>query len=165
MRLLALLTLLLGFALAQTEGVELTGLLNTPAKLSLADLQKLPAETLEVTFQSGQNTEKHTYKGVRLAALLNQAGLKLEERRKNDKLRKYVVVTAKDGYEVIVAWGELDPEFGNAPILLAWEEDGKALEGKNAPFRLVVPGDKRGGRYVSGVVRIEVRDVDTAPRQ
>ncbi|MER3484139.1 MAG: hypothetical protein C4332_14290 [Meiothermus sp.] len=165
MRLLAHLVLLFSLVLAQGETVELTGLLNTTARLSLADMQKLPAQTLEVTFQSGQNTEKHTCKGVRLAALITQAGLKLDDKRKNDKLRKYVVVTAKDGYEAVVAWGELDPEFGNAPVLLAWEEDGKALEGKNGPFRLVVPTDKRGGRYVSGVVKIEVRDVDSAPRQ
>lgn len=66
---------------------------------------------------------------------------------------------------MVVAWDELDPEFGNAPILLAWEEDGKLLEGKNGPFRLVVPTDRRGGRYVSGVIKIELRDVDSPPRQ
>jgi len=165
MKLLALLSFLLGFAWAQTETVELTGLLNTPAQLSLADVQKLPTETLEATFQSGQTTEKHTYKGVRLVVLMNQYGPKLNDQRKNDKLRKYVVISAKDGYEVVVAWGELDPEFGNAPILLAWEEDGKLLEDKNGPFRLVVPTDKRGGRYVSGVIKIEMRDVDSPARQ
>ncbi len=165
MKLLSLLLLLLGFAWAQTETAELTGLLSRPTKISVADVQKLPAEILEVTFQSGQSKEAHTYRGVRLVELLKQDGPQFKEQRKNDKLRKYVVISGKDGYEVIVAWAEIDPEFGNAPILLAWEEDGKLLEGKNGPFRLVVPTDRRGGRYVSGVIKIELRDVDSPPRQ
>lgn len=146
-------------AAAQRSEVELAGLLERPAKLSLTDLQRFAAETLTVSFLSGQGLEQHTYKGVRLAALLQQAGLKLEN-RKNDKLRKLVLATAKDGYTVIFSWAELDPEFGAQPVLLAWEEDGKPLQGERGPFRLVVPGDKRGGRYVSGVIRLEVRDAD-----
>lgn len=146
-------------AAAQRSEVELAGLLERPAKLSLTDLQRFAAETLTVSFLSGQGLEQHTYKGVRLAALLQQAGLKLEN-RKNDKLRKFVLATAKDGYTVIFSWAELDPEFGAQPVLLAWEEDGKPLQGERGPFRLVVPGDKRGGRYVSGVIRLEVRDAD-----
>lgn len=146
-------------AAAQRSEVELAGLLERPAKLSLTDLQRFAAETLTVSFLSGQGLEQHTYKGVRLAAMLQQAGLKLEN-RKNDKLRKFVLATAKDGYTVIFSWAELDPEFGAQPVLLAWEEDGKPLQGERGPFRLVVPGDKRGGRYVSGVIRLEVRDAD-----
>lgn len=147
-------------AIAQSsDTVELTGLDERPAKLSLVDLQRLTAETVTVSFLSVQGPEQHTYKGVRLAALLEQAGLKLEN-RKNDKLRKFVLATAKDGYTVIFSWAELDPEFGAQPVLLAWEEDGKPLQGDRGPFRLVVPGDKRGGRYVSGVIRLEVRDAD-----
>lgn len=146
-------------AAAQRSEVELAGLLERPAKLSITDLQRFAAETLTVSFLSGQGLEQHTYKGVRLAALLQQAGLKLEN-RKNDKLRKFVLATAKDGYTVIFSWAELDPEFGAQPVLLAWEEDGKPLQGERGPFRLVVPGDKRGGRYVSGVIRLEVRDAD-----
>ncbi|MFZ5990375.1 MAG: molybdopterin-dependent oxidoreductase [Deinococcota bacterium] len=146
-------------AAAQRSEVELAGLLERPAKLSLADLQRLAAETVTVSFLSVQGLEQHAYKGVQLAALLQQAGLKLEN-RKNDKLRKFVLATAKDGYTVIFSWAELDPEFGAQPVLLAWEEDGKPLEGERGPFRLVVPGDKRGGRYVSGVIRLEVRDTD-----
>ncbi|MBI5812686.1 MAG: molybdopterin-dependent oxidoreductase [Meiothermus silvanus] len=119
-------------AAAQRSEVELAGLLERPAKLSLADLQRLAAETVTVSFLSGQGPEQHTYKGVRLAALLQQAGLKLEN-RKNDKLRKFVLATAKDGYTVIFSWAELDPEFGAQPVLLAWEEDGKPLEGSEDP--------------------------------
>jgi hypothetical protein len=36
--------------------------------------------------------------------------------------------------------GEIDPEFGEQPYLLAWEEDGQALLGERARVMLVPPG-------------------------
>lgn len=119
----------------------------------------LAAETVTVSFISGQGLEQHTYKGVRVATLLQQAGFRLEN-RKNDKLRKFVLATAKVGYTVIFSWTKLDPDFDAQLVLLAWEEDGRPLEGERGPFRLVVPGDKLGGRYISGVVWLEMRDAD-----
>ena len=44
--------------------------------------------------------------------------------------------------------------------MLAWSQDGKPLTGANGPVRLVTPGDIKGGRYVSGVVSIDVRSSD-----
>jgi hypothetical protein len=68
------------------------------------------------------------------------------------------MVTGADGYQVALGWGELDPEFGAAPILLAYLSDDKPMGDKQGMARLVVPGDKRGGRYVSMVKSIELRD-------
>lgn len=44
-------------------------------------------------------------------------------------------------------------------MLLAWEQDGVPLVGDSGPLRLAVPGDLRGGRYVHGVVSIDVQTV------
>src|SRR5262249_14363734 len=52
------------------------------------------------------------------------------------------------------AWGELDPDFGNKQIVLALTQDGQSLATQGP--RLVVPGDVRGGRYVSGVETIRL---------
>ena len=60
--------------------------------------------------------------------------------------------------------GEIDPSFENKDVLIAWNQDGQPLTGDNGPVRLVVPGDGAGGRYVNGVVTMEVRDVDSPPR-
>jgi molybdate transport system substrate-binding protein len=149
---------------AQAGAVALTGLVDKPATLAVADLQKLPVETVDVSFQGPGGVEKHTFRGVRLATVISQAGLKVDPKRKNDNLRKYVVVSAQDGYEAIISWGEIDPNLGNRPILLAWEQDGQPLSGQNGPVRLVAPGDAHGARYVSGAIRLEVRDVDSPPR-
>lgn len=149
---------------ATDETFTIGGQVDTPLTLSVADLRAMPAETAEVTFLSGQGEQAHAYTGVLLATLIDQAGMQLDPERKNDQLRKYLVITAKDSYEVVLAWGELDPEFANTPVLVAYEEDGAPLTGEDGPVRLVVPGDAHGGRYVSGVVSIEVRDVDSDPR-
>lgn len=74
------------------------------------------------------------------------------------KLRVVVMVTGADGYQVALGWGELDPDFGAAPILLAYSSDGQPTGDKLGMARLVAPGDKRGGRYVSTVKSIELRD-------
>lgn len=118
----------------------------------------MPTETIDVRFGTHKGTEQHTYRGVRLYTLIDRAGLQLDSDRKNDQLRKYVLVSAKDGYEAVVSWGEIDPEYANMPMLLAWEEDGQTLMGKDGPVRLVVPTDAKGGRYVRGVVRVEVQN-------
>lgn len=146
------------------ETIELTGEIEQPGALTIADLETLPVETVDVSYESRDGAQQHSYTGVRLFAVLERAGLIVAPDRNNDRLAKYVVMTSKDGYEVAISWGEIDPDFGNAPILLAWEEDGAQLTGEDGPVRLVTPGDVRGGRYAFGVIKIEVRGVDSPPR-
>ena len=77
---------------------------------------------------------------------------------KNDILRKYVVVRATDCYEVIVAVAELLSTFGHQQVLVAFETgDGQPLDATEGMARLVVPGDKAGGRFVSNITTITVR--------
>ena len=47
------------------------------------------------------------------------------------------------------------PGFTNS-FRVQYEENGEPLE--DGTMRLVVPGDMRGGRYVSGVTNISLRD-------
>jgi len=149
---------------AASDVVNLIGLVATPGAVSVADMQTLTRRTVEVTFQSGSGEQHHTYAGVLLWDVVNRATMQLTPDRKNDVLRKYVVITARDGYEAMVSLGEIDPNFGNRPYLLAWEQDGQPLTGDDGPIRLVTPGDVKGGRYVTGVITIEVRDIDSPPR-
>lgn len=57
-----------------------------------------------------------------------------------------------DGYAALVAYGEVSPDVGNTGLLVALAEDGAALQRP----RLVVPGDVKGGRYVSDLVELRV---------
>jgi molybdate transport system substrate-binding protein len=139
--------------------VALTGLVGTPRSFTMDDLKQLPAETVNVSFQAGQGTTTASFTGTRLLNVFDAAGgAKLPNDTNNARLRTTVMVTGADGYQVALGWGELDPEFGAAPILLAYAQDGKPLGDKQGMARLVVPGDKRGGRYVSTVKSIDIRD-------
>jgi DMSO/TMAO reductase YedYZ molybdopterin-dependent catalytic subunit len=139
--------------------VEVTGLVAHPTTLSVADLQALTSQTVEVDFESGKGSQHHAFTGVLLSDVLNQAGVLTNDEIKSDILRFYAVITGNDGYQVVISLGEIDPQFGNSPYLLAWEEDGAALEADSGPLRLVPVGDVRGGRYVSGITSIDVQRI------
>lgn len=144
---------------AASASIEVTGLVTNPGALTVAALQALPSETVAVTYESGGEPQDHTFTGVRLYDALDHIGFAVDPEGRNPLLPMYLVVTANDGYQLVISGGEIDPNFGNAPMLLAWEQDGAPLEGDQGPLRLVVPGDLRGGRYVHGVVSIDVRTV------
>jgi DMSO/TMAO reductase YedYZ molybdopterin-dependent catalytic subunit len=148
---------------AGDEAIEITGLVERPGPLRVADLQQLPNQTVEATYESGDRMQSHSFTGTRLFAVLEHAGLAVDADERNPLLRRYLIVTAKDGYQIVLSGGELDPNLGNAPMLLTWEQDGQPLSGEDGPARLVVPGDKRGGRYVYGIVRIDVLSIDGQP--
>lgn len=141
---------------ADAESISIDGAVIAPATLTVADLQAFPAETLDVTYEAGGTPEDHTFTGTPLIGVIEDIGLDVADDARNPLLMTYLVITAKDGYQVVMSGGELDPNFGDVPIYLAWEQDGAALTGDEGPLRLVVPGDTRGGRYVSGIVSIEV---------
>jgi DMSO/TMAO reductase YedYZ molybdopterin-dependent catalytic subunit len=119
----------------------------------------LPAETVDVSFQAGQGVTNATFTGTRLLNVFDAAGgAALPTDGNNAKLRVTVMVTGADGYQVAFGWGDLDPEFGAMPILLAYQQNGQPMGDKQGMARLVVPGDKRGGRYVARVKSIDLRD-------
>lgn len=78
---------------------------------------------------------------------------KVDDPAKWGELRHVLAVTAQDGYLLMVSIGEIDPNFDNAPVMLAYARDGKPLPA----LRLVFPDDKHGERDVRDVMRIEVR--------
>jgi DMSO/TMAO reductase YedYZ molybdopterin-dependent catalytic subunit len=126
------------------------GRVDHPRIYRLADLKKLPAHTVNVSFQGPGGTQSHTFTGALLYDVATAAAPHVDTDRKNDSLRWTARVHATDNYEVVVAWGEFDPGFEARQVLLAYAENGKPLT-DDGFARLVVPGDIKGGRYVSNV--------------
>jgi DMSO/TMAO reductase YedYZ molybdopterin-dependent catalytic subunit len=133
------------------------GMVASPATFALADLQAMPSQTVNVQFTSGAGLEQHTYQGVPLYALLIAAGPQFNPSQKNDRLSWYVSVRAIDGYQAVIAWGELDPGGEAKNVLVAYEADGQMLGPGDGMARLVVPGDVMGGRYVSSISSITLQ--------
>lgn len=141
--------------------LALAGDLTTPQSLTLAQLQAMPATTQTVSFSSGSGAQTHTYTGASLWTALNQAGITVNAAVHNDLLGKYVVATGSDGYRAVFAMGELSPDFGNRASQVVYAETtngtSAALAAPDGPLRVTAPGDVKGGRYVSGLVKLEVR--------
>lgn len=143
----------------ETAGsIEIFGAVGSQLTLSLADIQALPSETVEVDYRADDGTDvHHSYTGVRLWDVMQLVQPAIDPQAPESSLYLYLVLTAKDGYVVVLSMGEIDPEFGGQPILLAWNEDDQALSEEYSPFVLVTPGDQTEGRYIHGIVSIEVR--------
>ena len=140
--------------------LALSGGLDRPAGWTVDQLKSLPPTTQTVSFASGTGAQTHTYTGTSLWGLLDQAGIQVDAARKNDVLNRIVVATGSDGYRSVFSLGEIKPDFGNRASIVAYAE---TLNGSSAPlttdgpFRVTAPGDVKGGRYVSNLVRLDVR--------
>jgi hypothetical protein len=139
-------------AIAADAGIAVSGLVSHKLQLTLADLKAFPATHVSATQVSGRGPVPLDCMGATLGAVLDKAGLNLGKAN-NVKLAHGVLVTADDGYAVMVSLGEIDPDYGGEQAIIATECGGKPLD---AP-RLVMPGDKHGGRAVKGVVGMEVK--------
>lgn len=144
-----------GAVCAQDTGIEIVGGVLKAGVISRDDLAKLPAVEQDVRYQTSKGEAHGRYSGPLLWSILEARGIG-DMPGHNAQLKHSFVVEGRDGYRIVFSVGEIDPDFGNAPIQLALEEDGKPLPEAEG-YKLVVPGDKRGARYVRDVVRIELR--------
>lgn len=94
--------------------------------------------------------------GVALIDVLRAAGAPVDDALRGPNLALYVRVSAADGYRVVYALAELDPKFRDDGVFLVDSKDGKPLSAEEGPFRLVAPAEKRPGRWVRQVIRIDV---------
>jgi molybdate transport system substrate-binding protein len=139
--------------------VHVEGQVLNPLALTADDLRsQYSPHTLDVTYKGGEDMVSTTFTGALLWDIVSSSQANFNADIQNDKLSMYIVVTGSDGYQTVVAWGEIDPDFSNQPILLAYDEKGAPIQDQRGGIRLVVPGDASGERYVSGVVNISLRD-------
>ncbi|MGC3984963.1 MAG: ALQxL family class IV lanthipeptide [Pseudorhodoferax sp.] len=156
-----------GLALAACGGgddaatVRVDGALDRPASFSAAALGERPAITQSVQFTSGNGTQQRSYVGTDLWSLLSDLGIQTTPGARNDQLNRYVLATGADGYRTVFALGELSPTLGNKGSIVAYLENtggtSAPLASEDGPFRVTAPGDVRGGRYVSQLVRLTVQ--------
>jgi len=129
------------------------------AVFNLNNLEQFPPAQANVTYFAAGSVVTESFTGVLLWDLLNNSpvnGIVTNPNIKNDILHKVVIVTGTDCYQSVFGAGEIDPFFGGTQIMVAYETGGLSL-GDNGFARIVVPGDKAGGRFVSNM-KIEIRD-------
>ena len=143
---------------AYSAQFRLAGQVQNRRTLTLDDLRQFPTAQANVTFSAG-NTPRVSaaYTGVLLWDLLVQAKVVTDPAVKNDLFRHYVVATGSDGYQTVLSLGEISPDFGGQQVVVAYAQNGQLLDAASGGFaRLIVPGDKAGGRNVSNLVSLKV---------
>ena len=142
-----------GFSQDNSAFFTVGGEVLKPLKLSVKELSTLKSSEVKAKDRDGK---EHTFKGVMLWTILDSAGVTLGKDLRGENLAKYVLVKASDGYEVVFSLPEIDPEFSEKIILLAYEVDGKPLAANEGPFRLVVPQDKKHARWIRQLNSIQI---------
>jgi DMSO/TMAO reductase YedYZ molybdopterin-dependent catalytic subunit len=133
--------------------LSVTGEVSKPLSLSAADLAKLPRQTVRARDHSGKESE---FEGVPAIEVLKAAGVKFGQELRGPALANLLVVEASDGYKVVFGLPELDPDWTDRVVLLADRRDGKPMTAPEGPLRIVVPDEKRHGRWVRMVVTLRV---------
>jgi hypothetical protein len=94
-----------------------------------------------------------SFEGPLLWSVLKEAGA-VDPAGFRDAVSQSVVIVGRDGYHVMLALGEIAPDFEGKGVLLAERMNGQPLG--QGHLRIVVPLDRNGGRGVRDVMRIEV---------
>ncbi|MGX5852353.1 molybdopterin-dependent oxidoreductase [Dyadobacter jiangsuensis] len=139
---------------AQTAAtLTVSGEVTTPLELKMQDLAAMKQVSHKVKDRDGK---EHEFKGVALIEILEKAGVTTGAKLRGENLTKYALITAADGYEVLYALPEIDPEFADQTILLAIEKDGQPLPAGEGPFRIITPKDKKPARWIREVRSIKI---------
>lgn len=111
----------------------------------------MPAQHADVSYQTDRGVVTAGFTGVLLWSPIGAAG-GIDGSSKSAELRHAIRITAKDAYVVVTSTGEIAPRFGNKAAMVAYQRDGKLL----GDFRIIMPGDKHGGRNARDVVSIKI---------
>jgi molybdate transport system substrate-binding protein len=121
--------------------------------LSPERIAALPPLTQRVGFVTGRGEQQSEWTGPLLWDVLVASGA-IDPAKVAEQVRLSVRVTGADGYAAVVALAEIAPQFAGRPIQVADRMNGAAIA--DHALRLIVPGERRGGRSVRDVVRIDI---------
>lgn len=143
-----------------SHALAVTGKVETPLTLTVADLRRLPPANggrLDVTRHNGDKAETiNHYRGVRLRDILDRAVL--DAPGHNDVKKLAIIATATDGYAAVFSWSELYNAPASQGVVVYYEKNGKALDDSDGEIALISAQDLRTGpRHVKWLDRIEVR--------
>ena len=123
-----------------------------PLMLTVADLSKFPRTSVKTS----EDGIEISYGGVLLSELLRIAGAPVGAALQGKDLATCLVAEARDGYRVVYALAEFDPDFNDNPVIVADTRDGRPLRDHQGPFRLVAPKEKRGARSIRMLTRLRL---------
>lgn len=151
-------TLMLQAAIVQSQQLTVQNGDGKPIQLVRADLESLPHIKV-TTGASATSGASATFEGVALGAVLAKAGVGFGETLRGKRMASCLLVEGSDGYRVVIALPEIAPGFTDKQIVLAFLKDGKPLDDKEGPYRMLIPDEKRMARWVRQVTLLKIVDV------
>lgn len=135
------------------------GDVQKPAQWSVEALKaQFAGQVQEIKFVAGKDKNMKTGTGIPLLSVIDAAVPKTEQKAKHPEMAFFVILEATDSYRVFFSLPELMPKVGRAQAWIIWSVDGKPLDEKEAPFRLVVTTDQGPDRNIYGLVKLTVVD-------
>jgi len=151
---LAIVVLMLDGALLQSQQLTIQTETGKQIALTRTEIEALPR--IKVTTQAPDSS---SYDGVALKTLLEKAGVEFGHSLRGKRMASCLLVEAADGYRVVIALPEIDPDFDDKEVMLAFSKNGKPLDAKEGPYRIVIPNEKRMARWVKQVTTLKIVDV------
>ncbi|MBV9885206.1 MAG: molybdopterin-dependent oxidoreductase [Acidobacteria bacterium] len=133
-----------------------TGAVAQDLKLTTDDLKKMPRKSVST---KGHDDQLHQYDGVPISTVLGKAGVPQGSALRGKSMALMVVAEGSDGYRAAFSLAELDEDFAGEAVLIVDSVDGQPLGADQGPLRLIVPGDKRQGRWVRVLKSITVMNL------
>ncbi len=141
-----------GAAHGQTLAIKGPG--GRTAEITDAQLRDLHRLTVPAAYG-----DHHIYAGAPLSDLLALVGGPSDVTLHGPAVDQIVIVVGADKFYAVLSIAETARSFREAPVIIADEEDGKPLDAKEGPFRLIVGGELKAARSVRMVTTIELRPV------
>jgi hypothetical protein len=143
-----LFSLTLQAALLQCQQLTVQPEAGKQTVLSQAGIEALPHSKIT----TGTPGSPVTFDVVTLKSVLERAGVTFDK-LSGKRLASCLLVEAADGYRVVIALPELDPGFTDKQIYLAFLKNGKPLDEKEGPYRIVIPDEKE---WLAGSVKSQL---------
>jgi len=143
-------------AAQEAASISVEGLVAKPRTWTAEELAALPQETVSGAWSDVNDGAPFTARGPKLQAVLAASEPNVDRETAS---RTVVVITGRDGYESVFAWGEIAADLSDVPVILALEMDGKPLEADRGPAQAVNPNDSSQLRAVFEIATVEVRDL------
>jgi hypothetical protein len=159
MRLHRILGLIAALALSGTAAAQrliVKGPQGRVAMVTSADIAAMHRASVTTSYGT-----KSTFTGAVIGDLLDEVGAPSDVRLHGPPVNQIVIVTGRDGFTTVLSLAETEKSFRDQPVIVADQEDGKPLDEKQGPYRLVIGGELKPARSVWGVIEIELRPVNT----
>lgn len=140
------------------EQLLVTGTGCASRLIDVGELRTRPQVRLDVDYVTRRRRERHEVHGVHLYDVLREGPLPLDPEHKMSGLSVVVAAVAADGFQVVLSFAEIDPEFGHCAALLATRYNGEFLQRPT----LVMPSDLRASRYVRGLAELRLLSLSPA---